>query len=299
MNGRQAPARLRRTGNYRLIANVSLISKILERIIASQLVAYFDAYDLLPAHQSGFRRNHSTETLLVGLLSDLHSAMDAGHVSLLALFDVSSAFDSVDHSIHLHRLSTSFGLTDKPLEWLRSFLSERTNCVTFGSSRSAWVHATFGVPQGSVLGPLLYIIYTADIGALLSSHGLLHQLYADDVQAYTHCPPDCAVTMVRQLSIAMDSLSGCVVSNRLLLNPTETQFIWLGSRRRLANVDRCLVAETFPHLVFCDTVRDLGINFSVHINQLTRSCYYQLRQLRTVSHSLSQLSPWSMLLLLV
>src|SRR6218665_1110920 len=84
--------------------------KILERIIASQLVDYFDAYDLLPAHQSGFRRNHSTEILLVRLLSDLHSAMDAGHVYLLALFDVSSAFDSVDHSILLQRLSTSFGL---------------------------------------------------------------------------------------------------------------------------------------------------------------------------------------------
>src|SRR6218665_2504690 len=257
--------------------------KILERIIASQLVAYFDAYDLLPAHQSGFRRNHSTETLLVCLLSDLHSAMDAGHVSLLALFDISSAFDSVDHSILLQHLSTSFGLTDKPLEWLRSFLSERINCVTFGSSRSAWVHAPFGVPQGSVLGPLLYIIYTADIGALLSSHGLLHQLYADDVQAHTHCPPDCAVTMVRQLCLAMDSLSGCLASNRLLLNPTKTQFIWLGNRRRLANIDRCLVAETFPHLVFCDNVRDLGIildqelNFLAHVHQLTRRCYHRRR----------------------
>src|SRR6218665_300320 len=127
--------------------------------------------------------NHSTETLLVRLLSDLHSAMDAGYVSLLALFDVSSAFDSVDHSILLQHLSTSFGLTDKPLEWLRSFLSERANCVTFGSSRSAWVHGPFGVPQGLVFEPLVYIIYTAEIGSLLSSHGLLHQLYADDVQA--------------------------------------------------------------------------------------------------------------------
>src|SRR6218665_3026174 len=107
-----------------------------------------------------------------------------------------SAFDSVDHSSLPQCLSTSFGLTDKPLEWLHSYLSERTNCVTFGSSMSAWVHAPFGVPKGSILGPLLYIIYTADIGALLSSHGLLRQLYADDVQAYTHCPPDCAVTMV-------------------------------------------------------------------------------------------------------
>src|SRR6218665_579818 len=99
--------------------------------------------------------------------------------------------------------------------------------------------------------------------------------------------------MVRQLCLAMDSLSGCLSSNRLLLNPTKTQFIWLGSRRRLVNVDQCLVAETFPHLVFCDTVPDLGIildqelNFSAHINQLIRSCYYQLRQLPPVSRSLS------------
>ena len=89
-------------------------------------------------------------------------------------------------------------------------------------------------------------------------------------------------------SIISISLSGCLASNRLLLNPTKTQFIWLGCHRRLTNVDRCLVAETFPHLVFCDTVRDLDqeLNFSVHINQLTRSCYYQLSQLRTVSRSL-------------
>src|SRR6218665_3188124 len=284
-------------GNYHPIANVSFISKILECIIARQLVAYFDADDLLPAHQYGFRRNHSTETLLVRLVSDLHSAMDAGHVSLLALFDVSSAFDSVDHSILLQRLSTSFGLTDKPLEWLRSFLSERTNCVTFGSSRSAWVHAPFDFLHHSVID--CFCIY--NVQCLYSryrdasfSHGLLHQLYADNAQAYTHYPPDCAVTTVSQLCLAVDALSGCQASNRLLLNPTKTQFIWLGSRRRLANVefDRCLVDEAFPELVFCDTVRDLGIildqelNFSAQINQLTRSCYmyYQLSRVLCVTH---------------
>ena len=109
------------------------------------MVAYFNAYDMLPAHQSGFRRNHSTETLLVRLLFDLHSAMDAGKISLLALFDVSS------------------------------------------------VH-----------GPLLHTIYTAGIGALLSSYGLLHQLHADEVRSYTHCPSYCGVTIVytvRQLCL--------------------------------------------------------------------------------------------------
>src|ERR1043165_1236641 len=91
--------------------------------------------------QSGFRKNHSTETLLVRLLSDFYAAMDSGQITLLALFDVSSAFDTVDHSILLQRLSISFGLTGKPLEWLNSFLTDRTNCVLAGSSRSRWVPA--------------------------------------------------------------------------------------------------------------------------------------------------------------
>ena len=126
-------------------------------------------HELLPFQQSGFRRNHSTETLLVRLLSDFYGAMDRGQVTLLALFDVSAAFDSVDHSILLQRLSISFGLAGAPLEWLRSFLSERTNCVVVGASRSRWVLAPFGVPQGSVLGPLLYILYTVGISSLLST----------------------------------------------------------------------------------------------------------------------------------
>lgn len=102
--------------NYLSIANVTFLFKILERIVASQMTLYLDPNDLLPSHQSGFRKNHSTETLLVSFLSDLCGAMDAGQISFLALFDVSSAFDSVDHRILLQRLSTSFGVTDKPLE---------------------------------------------------------------------------------------------------------------------------------------------------------------------------------------
>lgn len=134
---------------------------------------------------------------------------------------------------------------------------------------------------------------TAGIGALLESYGLLHQLYADDVQAYTHCTSDQAVAAVAQMCLAMDALSAWLASNRLLLNASKTQFIWLGGGRRLAGVDRSSVAIAFPHICFQDSVRDLGVildqelSFSLHINQLTRSCYYQLRQLRVVSRSLS------------
>ena len=181
---------------------------------------------------------HSTETLLVRLLSHFYAAMDSGQITLLALFDVSSAFDTVDHSILLQRLSISFGLNGKPLEWLRSFLTVRTNCVIAGSSRSRWVPALFGVPQGSVLGILLYILYTSDVSSLLLSCGLLHQLYADDIQAYVHCRAVDAVTSVGLMCSAIDALSDWMASNRLLLNPSKTQFIWLSGRRELAGVDR-------------------------------------------------------------
>src|SRR6218665_3907120 len=212
------------------------------RIIANQLLVYLDVNGLLPPLQSGFRRNHSTETLLVRLLSDFYGAMDCGQITLLAL------------------------------EFLRSFLTDRTHCAVVGSSRSSWVSALFGVPQGSVLGPLLYILYTADISSLMRSCGLLHQLYADDIQAYGHCSAADAVASVGLMCSAIDALSKWMASNRLLLNPSKTQFIWLGGRRQLAKVDLPMLADTFPHVAFSTTVRDLGLtldqelDFSEHVN---------------------------------
>ncbi|PGH37691.1 MAG: hypothetical protein CRN43_19655, partial [Candidatus Nephrothrix sp. EaCA] len=90
--------------NFRPVANVSFLSKIIEKVVAAQLTHYLDINNLLPIYQSGFRKGHSTETLLVRLLSDIYGAIDKSEVTLLALFDVSAAFDTVDHQILLQRL---------------------------------------------------------------------------------------------------------------------------------------------------------------------------------------------------
>src|SRR6218665_1500110 len=220
--------------NFRPVANVSFLSKIIEKVVAAQLSHYLDINNLLPIYQSGFRKGHSTETLLVRLLSDIYGAIDKSEVTLLALFDVSAAFDTVDHQILLQRLSISFGLSGNILGWLISFLQDRSFMVAHGSSRSRWVPAPFGLPQGSVLGPLLYIIFTADLGPLLAAGAVLRQSYVDDLQAYVHCSAGQAICAVEAISQAIDTLQAWMSSNRLRLNPTKTQFIWFGTRQQLA-----------------------------------------------------------------
>src|SRR6218665_3296091 len=131
--------------------------------------------------QYGFRAHHSTETALLSLLSDIYTAMDQSHVTLLALFDASSAFDMVDHEILLQRLETSFGLSGSPLNWFRSYLSDRSQMVVLGDTRSFWVPVQFGVPQGSVLGPLLFVLFRADISRLFAKYSASGHLYTSMV----------------------------------------------------------------------------------------------------------------------
>src|SRR6218665_2006015 len=102
-------------------------------------------------------------------------------------------------------------------------------CALHGLSRSSWVPAPYGLPQRSVLGPLLYIIYTSNITSLLASQAMLGHLYADDVQAYQHCPASDALVTVSAMSRTMDALGSWMSSNHLRLNPHKTQFIWLGT----------------------------------------------------------------------
>jgi hypothetical protein len=135
--------------NYRPISNLSFLSKTLERLVSIQILPYLESSGLLPSHQSGFRAFHSTETALLSMLADIYSAIDKAQVTLLALFDVSSAFDMVDHNILLQRLESSYGLKGVPLLWLQSYLSGRTQMVISGNSRSNWVPVLLGVPQGS------------------------------------------------------------------------------------------------------------------------------------------------------
>src|SRR5664279_5551605 len=140
--------------SYRPISNLSVTSKLLERLVCKQLVAYLKNGDLLPDLQSAYRPNPSTETAILKVMSDILQSLDAGNLAALVLLDLSAAFDSVDHDTLIQRLQTSYGLDGTVNNWFASYLRDRVQHVRLSATSSLPSAVNYGLPQGSVLGPI-------------------------------------------------------------------------------------------------------------------------------------------------
>ena len=199
--------------NFRPISNLPFLSKVIEKVIAAQLTSYVEDNNLCELFQSAYRRNHSTETALIRVHNDIAMAIDKGHSVILVLLDLSAAFDTVDHCKLLLRLNTRFGICDKALEWFRSYLSGRTQFVKVNNGISFSHSISQGVPQGSVLGPILYSLYTSPLGDIARGHGLNIHFYADDTQLYitfeTSCSYEWSQLGLRLKPAFVISNSGC------------------------------------------------------------------------------------------
>ena len=214
-------------------------------------------------------------------------------MTLLGLLDLSAAFDCVDQDILIRRLQLSFGIDGTALAWIASFLCDRTQQVSYNGRLSAVLSLIYGVPQGSSLGPLLFLLYTTDVFDVIADCGLVGHSYADDTQIYVSIPAADASAAVQRLSVCVARVEQWMGMNRLKMNQDKTQIMWIGTRQQLAKLN--VTELTLPSAVvrLSETVSDLGViidrqlTMADHVASVCRSCFFQLRQLRVVKQSLT------------
>jgi hypothetical protein len=279
--------------NYRPVSNLQFISKLLERIVNKQILQHLNDNSLLPEHQSAYRRCHSTETALLKVSSDALLAADQGMITLLGMLDLSSAFDCVDHMIFTTRLQRTFGISSVPLLWIKSYLEDRKQRVRYHGILTSWSSVGCGVPQGSILGPLFFLTYSSGVFDLATQHGFKIHGYADDLQIYDHSYVKDIDTLARRLNNCVSEIMEWMACNRLKLNASKTEVIFLGSSRRLVHCSSDELDIAGNSICLADKVRNLGVifdselTFSDHVSKLVSTCYYHIRQLRSIRKSLS------------
>ena len=278
--------------SYRPISNLHFISKVLERIIHTRLLCHLSQFPAFPAHQSAYRKFHSVETALLKIQNDLLLSIDKKRISALVLLDMSAAFDNVDHQILLSRLSINFGIRDSALNFLSSYLSNRTQAVVIDSSISSPAFCSSGVPQGSVLGPLLFTLYTAPLSDILSSSPVAHHMFADDTQIYISFSASDSAGPLSVLSQTLDTVHKWLSRNRLSLNPSKTEFMIIGTRQQHEKLNLNSFTFSGHSIPFASSVRNLGVIIDPNLtleNQISAVCkssYHLIRQIRQVRSSI-------------
>ena len=225
------------SGNYRPVSNLTFLSKVFERVVHRQMSPYLIVNKLMPEFQSAYRPDHSTETAVLKVFSDIIDAIDKGQLALLSLLDLSAAFGTLLSSYPTTAVAEVFwGWRDcDSVIWFVSHW-EDTVCVPCGWN-DCTTKARLWSPQGSVLGPLVFILYTADSGLLIRTHGLLYHCYADDTQIYFFCQPTECGALKSKVIACISGIAVWMKSNRPKLNPSKSEFVWCATTRRLYLAD--------------------------------------------------------------
>ena len=271
--------------NYRPILNLSYISKLIERVACTQLMDFAEISGNLKPLQSAYRAAHFTETTMVKVKMDMFNAIEDKKVMCLVLLDLSAAFDTVSHHFLLNCLKHHFGMKGKIIIWLFNYLQGHTQKVvpdgTAEKAKSDLVTLEQGVPQGSVLGPILFSLYITPLGDICRRHGILYHSYADDQQIYLSFKPvngrgkqaciDALESHIQEICIWMRM-------NLLKLNNSKTEFIMVGTRQNLHKAGPDTVVKVGEdEIQNVKVVHDLGyhhaceLKSTVHVNKLS-SC---------------------------
>ena len=287
--------------NYRPVSNLAYIGKLIEKAVFDQIVKQAEMSGNVEVLQSAYRTGHCTETALLRVKSDMLKAIENQEVTCLILLDLSAAFDTVDHRLLLTRLKFRFGFCDKVLSWIETYLCNRRQRVVVGNppsgAESDDVQLTFGVPQGSILGPVLFTLYIAPLGDICRSHNVCFHSYADDQQNYLSFRPSVEGAQeecIETLQNCIHDIRKWMRTNLLKLNESKTEFLVTGTRQQLSKIEDICVNIGSDTICAAPVVRNLGyymdpeLKNSAHINKITSSCFVTIKQCAKIRKLIDQ-----------
>lgn len=281
--------------NYRPVSNLMFLGKLIERVVHRRLESHMDALNLHINEQSAYRKCHSTETLLVRIWNDLLVAADERTATVVMMLDLSAAFDTVDHDLLLRILKNEIGLRGKTLLWFESFLKGRSQRVRLGDTTSEFILIKFGVPQGSVLGPVLFNIYIRSIYKFIQALKFDVHGYADDHQLIkVFTPATQGVVLTNDLNHCFMATKKWMTQYFLKMNDLKTQVIIFGSSKILSQIQIGGVnLDTGASIRFVKTVKNLGIHMDQaltmesQVSELKIKCFLTLRNICKIRFLLS------------
>ena len=268
--------------NNRPISLLPILSKVCERVGLNQITPYLMSNERLSTRQSGNKKSHSTETSLIRTTDAILNAIDEKKTTAVVLLDMSKAFDTINHGILLNKL-LDIGSSPSCVAWFTSYLSDRRQVVRINSELSDPLPVVSGVPQGSILGPILFSIYVNDLP--LVPWSCLTESYVDDTKLYISFPVHDWAKAVADLNADLLHIRNWCFENRLLLNPDKTKHIVYGSRQRLQNLPVIRLSVSGKELTPMYVVKDLGVTFDSsltfqeHIVKTVSSCFSSLAQI--------------------
>lgn len=219
--------------NYRRVSNLPFVAKATEKAVINQLMGYCTINHLLPDNQSSYRKYHSTETALVKVHNDILTSMDGQEITFLILIDLSAAFDTINHSLMIDILENDFGIAGVVKKWFESYLVSRQQRIMVKQHLSDYFQLESRLPQGSCLGPVLFLIYASGLFKVAAKHLTNIHTYADDTQLYLSFKPTFQQNAVNTIEECIADERAWMVSNCLMINDSKTEFLIIGSRQQV------------------------------------------------------------------
>ena len=272
--------------NYRPISVLPVVSKVIERHMHNSLYCFLMENNLIYSRQSGFRKMHSTETALINLIDELLFSLDNNKVSGMVLVDYRKAFDMVDHRLLLHKLEL-YGIADQELSWCRSYLSDRKQVVRVKGNESSEASMLHGVPQGSILGPLFFILFINDLPLHISAQ---IDLYADDTTVTASADVKALATLNSSLNKSVSEIQLWASANKLPLNEDKTKVLMISGKRQTENIKRSdlevIVNDKQLSIVHCATLLgveiDSKLSFYEHVEKVCKKLASRIAILRKI-----------------